>query len=1169
MVYLIDQEKQVATLAGTSGIKTDHPVAPETVALTEHSFWPFNEVIKARQTQLVTRLDRPFHDLPTGAWHKAPYKAALLPMISSGQTGQTSILIVGLNPFRAFDEEYQRFLSLVAGQITASITNVQAYEEERKRAEALAEIDRAKTLFFSNISHEFRTPLTLMLGPIEELLSTRQHLLPEQYENTTILHQNALRLLKLVNTLLDFSRIEAGRMQAVYTPTDLATMTIDLVSNFRSAIEKAGVQLVVNCPPLSSPVYVDQGMWEKIVMNLLSNAFKYTLHGCITVTLQPQGTNVVFSVQDTGVGIPESELPHMFERFHRVTGVEGRTYEGTGIGLSLVYELVKLHEGTIEVTSTLGVGSTFTISLPFHTHQATRASHANVQKATSSPLSTTLYKNELTSLIPGYEQHFEYISEEQESIPTSSPAISEVQPGAKGEIISSRILFVDDNADMRAYVSRLLRATHDVLTVPNGKAALEVVKQYHPDLVLTDIMMPGMNGFELLEALRSMKETRNTPVILLSARAGEEAQVEGIQAGADDYLIKPFSAQELLARVNTHLKLARMRKETEVAIQTEQEQLYDLFWQAPAAIAVVEGQDHTFALANPSYQNLFDRTQEELVGKSFRRVFPEVSGQGIYEIFDNVFESGETFTADEFPVIFNKADNEQRYFNFVVHPIKETRKTQARMLILVTEVTEQVLTRQYIKESEARFRTLADNIPNLVWMATPDGWRYWYNSRWYDYTGKTFEELKGWGWQDTHHPRQVEQIVNKMNRSLQTGEPWEDTFTLRKYDGTYSWFLARAIPIRNEQGEIIHWFGTNTDITALKEAEEETQKLTAILEATTDFVATATLEGKLQYINQAGKNLVGESEAPLESIYTAYHPLWAAQIVQEKGIPTALQHGIWTGETALCHKNGVEIPVSQVILAHKNDQGTVSYLSTIARDITEQKQLQQKKDDFIGIVSHELKTPVTSVKAYAQLLERQFRKAGDTRSSSLLVKMDAQLTKLTTLIGDLLDVTKLESGQLQLHPSSFDYNTLVKEIIEEIQRTTTKVLQLELAESVVLCADRDRIGQVLTNLLTNAIKYSPKAEKVLVRTEIKGACISTSVQDFGIGIPQEKLQHIFQRFFRVEGDTQSTYPGLGLGLYISAEFVKRHHGSIYVESESGKGSIFTFSLPLDQQDVTA
>ena len=244
------------------------------------------------------------------------------------------------------------------------LANARAYEQERQRAEALAELDRAKTAFFSNVSHEFRTPLTLLVGPLEDGLGDSSTPLPPVHrERQEVAHRNALRLMRLVNTLLDFSRIEAGRIDANYEPTDLAQFTTELAGVFRSAVEKAGLSLVVACDPLSEPVYVDRDMWEKIVLNLLSNAFKFTFEGQITVELRSGGDRVELRVSDTGVGIPEADLPRMFERFHRVKTCRARTHEGTGIGLALVQELARFHGGGVAVTSQEGRGTTFTVTI--------------------------------------------------------------------------------------------------------------------------------------------------------------------------------------------------------------------------------------------------------------------------------------------------------------------------------------------------------------------------------------------------------------------------------------------------------------------------------------------------------------------------------------------------------------------------------------------------------------------------------------------------------------------------------------------------------------------------------------------------------------------------------------------------------------------------------------
>ncbi|MFN5686550.1 sensor histidine kinase, partial [Bradyrhizobium sp.] len=307
-------------------------------------------------------------DFPSGGWRQPPKQAVVLPILASGEVGESGFVIAGLNPFRLYDESYARFLNLVSGQIAAAAGNGLAYEAERRRAEALAEIDRAKTTFFSNISHEFRTPLTLMLSPLEDMLARADAGLgAEQLAMLNLIHRNGIRLLKLVNTLLDFSRIEAGRMTASFEPVDLAALTSELVSNFRSATDRAGLRLAIEAAPLPQPVYVDRDLWEKIVLNLLSNAFKFTFDGGISVTIgiAADMRHAEFAVHDTGTGIPPDELPHLFERFRRVAGARGRSYEGSGIGLALVQELVKLHGGEITADSELGRGSVFTVRLPF------------------------------------------------------------------------------------------------------------------------------------------------------------------------------------------------------------------------------------------------------------------------------------------------------------------------------------------------------------------------------------------------------------------------------------------------------------------------------------------------------------------------------------------------------------------------------------------------------------------------------------------------------------------------------------------------------------------------------------------------------------------------------------------------------------------------------------
>jgi signal transduction histidine kinase len=351
-LYLFDDAAQPARRVASAGAATAR-VLPVSLAVDDApSPWSLHGLLASEAVQQIDDLPGRGVELAAEPWRDRVKQALVLPLKASGP-GLAGVLIAGCSPRRALDEPYRSFLDLVAGQVASAIADTQAYEAERRRAETLAELDRAKTAFFSNVSHEFRTPLTLMLGPLEDAIS-HDGLPAAVRQRLELAQRNAARLQRLVTSLLDFSRIEAGRSLASYQATDLAALTRDLASTFRSAMEKAGLSFTVECTGLDEPAFVDREMWEKIVLNLLSNAFKFTFEGGVTVRLTQQGSGALLEVADTGVGVPAVELPRLFERFHRVEGSQARTHEGSGIGLAMVHELVKLHGGAIDATSVLG-----------------------------------------------------------------------------------------------------------------------------------------------------------------------------------------------------------------------------------------------------------------------------------------------------------------------------------------------------------------------------------------------------------------------------------------------------------------------------------------------------------------------------------------------------------------------------------------------------------------------------------------------------------------------------------------------------------------------------------------------------------------------------------------------------------------------------------------------
>ncbi|MDQ0486154.1 SpoIIE family protein phosphatase [Streptomyces sp. SID8376] len=550
LTYLFDGDD--ARLVGATGVTPGPPLAPPVLpASSAEGPWPVAALADG-EARLVPLTGAPFDGPPGGGRPEPPVEALVVPLLQQG-SAPYGFLVAGLNRYRDLDDRYRGFVELAAGHIASGIGSARSYEAQQRRAEELAELDRAKTTFFSNISHELRTPLTLIMGPVEELRTRLADAGEDIRTELDAIHRNGLRLGKLVNTLLDFSRIEAGRMQARYEPVELGAVTAELASVFRSAIERAGLTFQVDCPALDEPVHVDRTLWEKVILNLLSNALKFTFEGTVRVTVRRSGPHAVVTVADTGTGVPEAEMPRLFERFHRIENARSRSNEGSGIGLALVRELVGLHGGTIDAASTEGEGTAFTVRVPFGTAHLPEGSVVSEPAAVRASATADPYVHEALRWLP--------VSPEG-AADGDGPEGTEAAPLGTdaGPARSARVLVADDNADMREYLTRILTAGgYEVTAVTDGVEALDAARRRTPDLVVSDVMMPRLDGLELVSRLRGDSRTASVPVLLLSARAGQEASIEGLRAGADDYLVKPFAAAELLARVRANVELARLR----------------------------------------------------------------------------------------------------------------------------------------------------------------------------------------------------------------------------------------------------------------------------------------------------------------------------------------------------------------------------------------------------------------------------------------------------------------------------------------------------------------------------------------------------------------------------------------------------------------------------------
>jgi signal transduction histidine kinase/DNA-binding response OmpR family regulator/serine phosphatase RsbU (regulator of sigma subunit) len=529
-VYVQDPDTREATLrAATPGI-----AGQLSKYAGSASAWGFPERF-AHGAHAVQTITDPLRSLMPAIDRAPAERAALMPLTDGSGAQPVGLLVLGLNPHRPFDRQYEGFCSLLADQLSAALANARSHEIEHRRAESLAELDRAKTAFLTNVSHEFRTPLALMMGPLEDALERAGHDLDLTERLETVL-RNSNRLLRLVNSLLDFARVEAGGSPPKLELVDVGALTARIASSFSEVCERGGLDLILQCEPVMGEV--DPDMWETIVLNLLSNAFKFTLHGSITVSVTPvESGDIEISVADTGAGIADADLQRLFERFYRAERARGRSAEGSGIGLALVRSLVELHRGRIQLESELGRGTRISIRLPAVPVEVTPA----VRTTGASPRSAAAAN-------PYVVEALQWLGDELVEAPVERPA-------------RPLILIADDNADMRRHLQRILHPRWKTVCVTNGEAALEFIRAEHPDLLVTDVMMPMLDGFGLVATIRADEELAALPVIMISARAGIESSGEGFAAGADDYLVKPFGSKDLLNRVAARLDMATRARE--------------------------------------------------------------------------------------------------------------------------------------------------------------------------------------------------------------------------------------------------------------------------------------------------------------------------------------------------------------------------------------------------------------------------------------------------------------------------------------------------------------------------------------------------------------------------------------------------------------------------------
>ena len=1083
LVYRADGD--YPRVAFRAGFADSHPLVGSNPAV-HGQILPIADVLVSREARLVD-LEARRIVLPQGPWPEAPKAALLLPIQQQGHAGVAGVLVAGLNRYRLLDAGYRHFLELVAAQIASGLANAGGYAEERRRAEALADLDRAKTAFFSNVSHEFRTPLTLMIGPLEDVLDRGE--LPEgvRYE-LDVVYRNSLRLLKLVDSLLDFSRLEAGRLQARYARVDAGALTADLASVFRSAIERAGLTFDVRCDTVDD-AYLDRDMWEKIVFNLVSNALKHTLRGRIEVRVARHAEHFVLSVADTGVGIPPQALGQIFERFYRVPNARSRTNEGAGIGLALVEAFAKLHGGRVGVASTLDVGTTFTVTLP------RGDAHLPADRIVADAAAAA------------QERTANAFVEETRSWDAAIPPPVATTPLPAD---AATVLLVDDNADMRDYLARLLSTRFRVVTAPDGVEALALAERTPPDVVLTDVMMPRLDGFGLLKALRGNERTRDLPVLLVSARAGEEAWIEGIDAGADDYLVKPFSARELHARVANNLAMARVRRQYLQATRAGEARRRFLLEFADALRAAQTPEqvaESAVALVGRELRTTTAGYLEVEPGETTFRVVTEWRADGAAPR-----HVGARFPVDRFgehearraglPIVIDDTRTHAQASAWLAEgagavvtaplssapgrpqarirpdarseegsPAKGGRSPAALWVTmdgprawhadeigLLREAAERTWAElgraraeTKLRESEERFRTMADSSPLLIWVLDPDGRVVFVNRACREFFGETSGDGSYASWARYVHPDDLDGYSGEILAALRERRAFSVMARVRRGDGAWRWIQSIAAPRFSNDGQFLGAVGSSPDITELIEA------------------------------------------------------------------------------------------------------------SDTLRDA------DRRKDEFVATLAHELRNPLAPIRQASRVTRSP--DATDAQRAWAHEVIERQVRHMALLLDDLLDVSRITRGKLELRRERVALSQVVDAALETAQPLLDdrrqQVARALPAREVWLDADPLRIAQVIANLITNAAKYSEPGSVIALGVIAEGREVAIYVQDNGIGIEPALLPRVFEMFSQMKGSLDRAEGGLGIGLALVRGLVELHGGRVEAHSAGpGTGSRFTVVLPL-------
>ncbi|MDV6348253.1 PAS domain S-box protein [Nitrosomonas sp. Is35] len=1026
-----------------------------------------------------------------------------------------------------------------------------AMEEQEQLNQRLTELDHLKSQFFANVSHELRTPLTLIIAPLENRMRwlTGSNASAEERHETGLMLRNARILYRHVTDLLDAAKLEAGRMPVFWARFDLAELVRVTASYFELLAKERDIAFQVITPEACA-VESDSEKLQRILLNLLSNAFKFTQDkGCIFIRLVTTEACAQIEVQDNGPGIPAEMREHVFERFMQVESSVTRQHGGTGLGLAIVKDFADLLHGKLELEESPGGGALFRITLP-------RTAPAGSVLRDAPVSLDEIIVHEVMDELQGPAQR------------TSLPVTATRLP---------LILVVEDNADMNRFIADMLQPRYRVASAFNGREGLEQALKLAPDLILSDVMMPEMDGEQMVQQIRQHAELDGVPIIMLTAKADDDLCVKLLKSGVQDYLNKPFAVDELLVRVD---KLVLERQMVREQLRQSEARFQATFEQAAVGISIISLEGYWLRV-NHKLCAILGYSQDELMALTFQDVtYPDDLEADINNVKRML--SGE-IAAYAMEKRYIRKDGRVIWINLHVSLVRKPDNAPDYFIAVVEDI-------QSRKEIAANFKE-ARRIANLGhWTWNGVDKQTWSEELYLIYGRDTalppadYQEMASFYTVDSWN-----KLAAAVQKCWRDGAAFECDAEVVRPDGEHRWTISRGEAVPDADGRIIAMRGTVQDITERKLGEmalqESKEQLKLFIEYAPASLAMFDREMRYLAFSQRWRNDYNMGDRDLLGVchYDAFPEIgeeWkaihrrclAGEIVRAEEdcferADGSVQWLRW--EVRPWHKAGGAVGgivmFTEDITYRKQAEAALQQLNAdlekrVAERTAELKMLNQSLESFVYSVSHDLKAPLRGVEGYSRLLEEDYSDRLDDEGRLFITNLRAGVTRMNELIDDLLAYSRMERRKLE--SNMLDLTALTHRVIAECggeiaARQIEVICDLPL---LMVNGDRDGLVMVLRNLLENAIKFSQHAAhpRIEFGADRDDRHVILWVRDNGIGFDMKYNQRIFEIFERLH--RLEDYPGTGIGLALVKKAMQRMGGRVWAQSTPGEGATFYLEL---------